>query len=399
MSEKSCNIKLISIGKIDKYMIFPILGGIFNFIAILTESYTKFEKYPIVLSIASTSGMSLSFILLIIYKCRNKGKIILKENSNILLKDNLNNKDDKYKKMTKNKLLYILFLSFLNFIITILFFYVCISVKINLWYFDILFLCLFSFCIFKIKIYRHHYLSIIIIILTGIIIDIVVGNYNEIISNLLPNIIKFSSEIVFSLYIIINKYIMEKKFCSPYEVCCYQGIICLILYIIILIISKYVNSIDDFFKDFSTFELYDLFLYLIIIIFEFIYNLSIFLTIKFLTPCHFLFITIIGELSLYINNVIVKFDNDSIIIIIGLIFIFLMTLVFNEIIELNCFGLEKNTKKNINIRVAIEEDKLKDEEKSEDRVSIDNYLVNLDDKNELELSSRESEKDEKNEKE
>ena len=192
---------------------------------------------------------------------------------------------------------------------------------------------------------------------------------------------------------------MEKKFCSPYEVCCYQGIICLILYIIILIISKYVNSIDDFFKDFSTFELYDLFLYLIIIIFEFIYNLSIFLTIKFLTPCHFLFITIIGELSLYINNVIVKFDNDSIIIIIGLIFIFLMTLVFNEIIELNCFGLEKNTKKNINIRVAIEEDKLRDEEKSEDRVSIDNYLVNLDDKNELELSSRESEKDEKNEKE
>ena len=43
------------------------------------------------------------------------------------------------------------------------------------------------------------------------------------------------------------------------------------------------------------------------------------------------------------------------IIIIFLIFIFLLSLVFNEIIEINCFGLSKNTKRNIMNR-ALRED-------------------------------------------
>ena len=43
------------------------------------------------------------------------------------------------------------------------------------------------------------------------------------------------------------------------------------------------------------------------------------------------------------------------IIIIFLIFIFLLSLVFNEIIEINCFGLSKNIRRNIMNR-ALSED-------------------------------------------
>ena len=55
-------------------------------------------------------------------------------------------------------------------------------------------------------------------------------------------------------------------------------------------------------------------------------------------------IIVIGELAPHILKLVHE-ENISIIIIIGLIFILFITLIFNEIIEVNCFGLDKNTKK------------------------------------------------------
>ena len=69
-------------------------------------------------------------------------------------------------------------------------------------------------------------------------------------------------------------------------------------------------------------------------------------------------------------------------LIIGIIFFieFLMILIFCEIIELNFFGLEKNTRKNIEERAKL--DKYKDDydfEKRGDSVDIGNdLLINFD---------------------
>ena len=52
----------------------------------------------------------------------------------------------------------------------------CVKIKTNFWIFDALLTLIFYYRIFKIKLYRHHYLSIGIIILTGTIIDIALGN-------------------------------------------------------------------------------------------------------------------------------------------------------------------------------------------------------------------------------
>ena len=49
------------------------------------------------------------------------------------------------------------------------------------------------------------------------------------------------------------------------------------------------------------------------------------------------------------------FSTNSIIFIICLIFILFISLIFNEIIEIKCFGLEENTRNNIAKRAKIEE--------------------------------------------
>ena len=92
-------------------------------------------------------------------------------------------------------------------------------------------------------------------------------------------------------------------------------------------------------------------------------------------------IVIVNELAPYVLNLIDNKEDRSIvveiIIIFGLFFMFFMTLVFNEIIELNFFGLEYNTKKNIYIRSKVEEDKNFQNPDESIEVSFGNYTANL----------------------
>ena len=242
----------------------------------------------------------------------------------------------------------------IDFITTILILKYCISIKINIWIFDILFISLFSYLILKKKIYKHHYISIIIIIITGVSLDIILGNYNDFYYNIGPNIINFVCEILFSLGLVINRYTMEFKFCSVYEICFYQGIIGFFLYVLLLILSKYIKFLNNFFDNFEGFKTKHIFIFIIIVIFQFIHNLCIFNTIINTSTCHILIIIVLGELSHYFINLFYGKDN-SIIIIIALLFILFMILIFIEVIELNFFGLSKNTKKNITLRAKLDE--------------------------------------------
>ena len=372
----------ISIGQIDKNIIFPIFGGLANFISIFIISKTDLSKHPIILSIGSTFGMSLSFILFIIYHCKNKSnnkKEINNENKIKLFEKKEEKKSNKYK--------FFLLTAFLDFIETILSNKYCKDIHISLWIFDILFICLFSSLIFKIKIYSHHFLSIIIIILTGIILDSIEGLYNNFLSRIIPIMIKFSLEIIMSFDIIITKYIMERFYCSSYEMCFYAGFFGFILYIILLIISKYTNFLDDFFIKYNLFGFKDYIIFSFFIITKLIYNLFMLITIKNTTSCHFLIILIFGELEPYIQNLLECNHKDiktTITVIIGLFFILFMTLVFNEVFEFNCFGLEKNTKKNISKRVKIEENKLyNDEDDNESEISLEDFRINMENQQNL----------------
>ena len=62
---------------------------------------------------------------------------------------------------------------------------------------------------------------------------------------------------------------------------------------------------------------------------------------------------VFGQIAYYIN-----FEGYSIFVIICLILILFLSLIFNEIIELNFWGLSDNTKKNIINRAEIEDNSL-----------------------------------------
>ena len=352
----------ITIGDLDKNILYPIIGGIFKFILNIVLVKEDFSNHPLVTSIGSSLGMSLSFFLLLIYKCRTKSSNInkdkksnnkKKQESPLQIKYEYNNL---YKIIREDKFKYILISSIIDFVTTILIFKYCISIKINIWIFDILFISLFSYLILKKKIYKHHYLSIIIIIITGFSLDIILDNYNDFLNNIGENIINFVCEVLFSFGLVINRYTMEFKFCSVFEICFYQGIFGLILYILLLILSKYITFLNNFFDNFEGFETKHIFIFIIIVIFQFIYNLCIFNTLLNTSTCHILIIIVFGELSHYFINVFEDKDN-SIIIVIALLFILFMILIFIEVIELNFFGLSKNTKKNITLRAKLDQQK------------------------------------------
>ena len=67
------------------------------------------------------------------------------------------------------------------------------------------------------------------------------------------------------------------------------------------------------------------------------------------TPCHLFIMYVFAQFAYYLD-----FSIKSIIFIFCYIFILFWSLIFNEIIELNFWGLSDNTKKNIMLRFEIE---------------------------------------------
>jgi len=89
------------------------------------------------------------------------------------------------------------------------------------------------------KLYKHHYLSMIIIIIIGIVYNFAFGNIDtEILSlNYKWHIIYFFAEGTFSILYVLYKFFMLKKYINLYEILFFQGLIELILGIITLIIT------------------------------------------------------------------------------------------------------------------------------------------------------------------
>lgn len=351
----------ISIGKLNKNIFYPIAAGIIKFNFKLLLPHTNLINHPLILSICSSLGMSLSLFLLIIYKWRSRSKLNKNKTKTDNSKNNVPTKkktleieleyNSQYEEIGTGKYKFIFLSSVLDFILTIMVYCFCINFKLNLWMFDILFICMFSHVILKSKFYKHQYLCLMIIVLLGIAINIDLYFYhNESKTGVIEVIIKYFSEIIFSLGIVLNKFTIEKKFASPYDICFYQGILNLVLYIICLIIFK---DIDDFFSYWNELNNIEVYFFLILMIIQFIFNLFIFITLKNFTECHILIIIVIAEMEPFCKD-FVYHNFRSIIIISEFICILFMLLIFNEIIEINCCGLQKNTKNNIIKRAQIE---------------------------------------------
>ena len=384
-------MKLLSLGKCDKHLIYPLIGGVSNLIINIIlqffENDVVLNKHAVMKGINAGLGMSLAIIPYIynikILKKNKREKILF----NIKLLQRSNKKNCLSIKFEKYMILFLC--AFLDFIQKILVFLFHFSIKGVTWVFNIIFLNVFTSMLSKNKLYKHQYLSSGIMVLCGIGINIV-NVYPLELKDLPLFILAMIIEIIYTLAITLAKYGMDYKFCSPFEITFYEGFFALIFNIIFLIIStnisladdfKYNNLftiteykgkkyLDNFYAYFEKLNFIEISLFIVSMFGRLLYNLFSHITIKYFTSSHIFLILIMGELSAFDFRNKNK-DGRFIVSIIIFIIEFLMILIFCEIIELNFCGLEKNTKKNILQRTILAEY----EDNNEDELTNDSIEI------------------------
>ena len=344
----------ISLGTINKNLISILIACIFSFFSRLLFTYknTVLFTHPLLLNIFATAVKYFTIIPFIIITIRTR-----KADESFSRKGAVINGKIKYSNMkegiSKGKWIFFLLSGLIYFIQAIILCF-SMSIKTSLYILNILITGIFSQIILKIKLYRHHYLSIILIILTGLILDLVTKNLqNDIKNNWKSILLRFIREFVFSLHDIVNKYAMEKKFCSVYEISFYTGIILTVLFGIFAILDYFFFQLDNFKDYFDNFNVKELFVLLGYIITQLGLYVGTLFTNRDNTPCHIFIIYVFGQLAFYMD-----FSVNSIAVIICLIFILFLSLLFNEIIEFNFCGLSDNTKKNIMLRLNDEDSEI-----------------------------------------
>ena len=357
-------MRFLSTGKIDLNIISIIVGSIFCFLSrLMFKIDTQFFNQKIFPNFLASFCRTFTLVPILISKCRLKNH--QNDNSQNLTIINVVDLiyNDRIDNITKGTWKYIILTGILIFIQGILILYTY-PIKTNCWIWDISITCFLYYLIFKIKLYKHHYLSMILIFLIGLFIDLLFGNLqNDIKNNILFLLLRFLREIIYSSTTVINKYIMEKKYCSVYDLSLYTGIIDVLLYGVFAVINYYYLKIDDFEKYFSNFNNTELLVSLGALVTQFGIHLSSLITNKNYTPCHIFIIFVFGQLAYYLD-----FSINSIILIICFIFILFFALVFNEIIEINFWGLSYNTKRNIAKRA----------EKEDEILNIDSSINSID---------------------
>jgi hypothetical protein len=342
----------ISIGKIDKNLIPMIAGCIFCFLNRILNQYdgSLLFKNQIMMNIYISTSKLFTIIPFILLKINSK-KVSSNDIQTIKNQQALKymNKSGA-KRIIAGKWGFI-FLAVMIYFVNQIFFVLTIKVHSNTTILNILITSFFYYLIFKIKLYRHHYLSIILIIIVGFIIDMILGNLLfDIDNNLGLFFFRLLREVLFSLSSVVDKYILEKKFGSVYEILLTNGVITSTLFIIFAIIDHNFFGIYNYEEYFNNFNTTELLVASGVIITQLGLNVSILFTNKNNSPCHIFIIFIFGQLAYYID-----FSGSNAIVIFCLIIILFLSFVFNEILEINFLGLSDNTKKNISKRAETED--------------------------------------------
>ena len=378
---KTCN--WISCGEINKYALLILIAIILHIALNYVILESKFSYYPIIDSIIyqiiSSLGSFLSFILFIIYTIRNRRKN-KKTNLPFIKKYNKNEIS------CKKKILWILLVSIIAFIA--IFFDSLITINeinnsLNLFGFFFIFLSAFSLWLLKNKLYKHHYISMAIMIVLDLLNNIIYGT--SFIENQMEN--KFSYliiiclELFYSLSLVLYKYLMLIKYIKTYEILFFEGLFFSVLSITILIILIKIGYINDFWEYYENIDQKEIIIFISLALICFFISLINLIIIDIFSPFHILLTELIPKNMYYIFNP--KNTADLIINIVFTILELFIIFVFVEFIELNFLGLSKMTKRNIESRAKIEfmEDDINDINYGK-KIVLDEYGLELEFKNE-----------------
>ena len=252
---------------------------------------------------------------------------------------------------------------------------------------------LFSYWLLKIKLYRHHYLSIIFITIIGLTYNFCSGFFtlDKIKKNYKGYINYFVAESIYNILYVLYKFFMIKKFIKSYEILFYQGVYELVFGIITLAITtKYFKQFDNFYSYIDGLEGKEIGRFISLVFINFIKFFTIFINIEIFGPFHIFLLDILaGIIISFFDNDFSEFDvSISIAYFVLLIICIFMILVFIEIIQLNFCGLSTMTKKNIEERARLdslmnddnnenEDINLKDKDKDEKVITVDDYTFEL----------------------
>ena len=387
----ACQHKIISLGKTNKFLFLILIGAALSIALPFVENQSQFfaevNTHPIMYSMTYSIGLSLSFTLYIIFKIRNKRKNNTRNSIGSNRSDifPFNSISPPKMESRKQKFLWILLVSGIDFTAYILFciYWVTLTNYINTWGMSLFFMSLLSRFILKKKLYKHHYLSIVSVVICGFIYNLFMDLFNreKVEKSYIIYIMQVLVSCLLSFVNIMYKYLMDIKYINSYEILFIEGLMELTLGIITLVITTSIGVIDNFFVFIDELNQKEIIIYISLIIIQFLlYSVHI-MIIDLFSPFHILIISIIKDFLLFF----IYFNKENlgitlfVIIGIGICICMLMLLVFTEIIELNFLGLSTMTKKNIEKRSQFDSSAIivLDDE-TEKEVNFEGYVLDFD---------------------
>ena len=358
------NMKLISFSKLNKYFILPFFVP---FLSVITSQILSkyivdhLDKEPkrYFIALYTTSSLiigGLTYFISLIKSRTNKNKLEKKEESSNSIK--LIYEYGVHKNYIK-KLAFLLLMSFL-FSISVSFNQLYVYKYDNIIdtrFYEIFFIVFISKKVLNMEIFKHHKFSLILSFIGFIFLFIPIFlkiEKNEILINI-TNILQSG---IYSLFLVLIKYLTCVYFVSPYLCCLTTGIFSTIIMILLLMIHSYSIKGDLSYLD-NSIHFFDidnkLKFYFLLIISYIIYSSTQFftyLTIYYFSPIIFIMTQITFSLIMWILDIIKGSDEISTIIFnsVGYLIILFSILIYHEIIILNFWELNKNTRKYIEER-------------------------------------------------
>ena len=258
---------------------------------------------------------------------------------------------------------------------------------------EIIFLTIVMKLLIKYPFFKHHYLSIIFIIVLSVTIDLILNNYsflaNKKFIEIFFNILSILSEIIYLCYI---QYMLYKNYKYNYRnIMFILGIMLLVINTISLLCIitpqkrsslSFINNFWDYFDNNSIGIIISDFILNLIL--QFIYGILEILTIYFLNTK---FILISHALSKYFLILTNGYGYTKYICIIFFVLQFFFLMIYLEILELNFLNLNKDTIRNIKSFKPYDIDFIEEKEKDDESLDEldDKYIIevkdNKDDKN------------------
>ena len=229
---------------------------------------------------------------------------------------------------------------------------------------EMAFMAIFSRFLLKYKYFKHHIISIIIFIILGIVSQIIImtiynrqaptsANYKN---YLIVYSIKIINAVVDALFFCYEKYMMEVLYYPYWNIAFIPGIFLFALATTLLIIivvapNKQTGFTENFFSYYKITNGWIIFgkIILVLGIHIILCPLTI-ITIFYYSPN---FILIINQISTIVYTLI-KYTTESLYCIPLYVVQFLALMIHLEILELNFCGLNKYTKRNIELRGLID---------------------------------------------